>query len=74
MIKKGNKMKTKEEILNQVYMSAKDLKILIPTLGTNKCRRYIKELNQEMIEKKCFIPETKEYLALTKMVRKKFGF
>ena len=67
-------MKTKEEILNQTYLSATDLKILIPTLGINKCIKYIKETRVEMEEKGYFIPETKPYLALTKLVKKKFGF
>ena len=67
-------MKTREEILQQDYMSAKDLKILIPSLGINKCVQYIKDVQIEMMNKNYFIPETKEYLALTKLVRKKFGF
>ena len=66
-------MKTREEILNQDYMSAKDLKKLIPSLGINKCVQYIKMFREEMKEKNLFIPETKEYLALTKIVRRKLG-
>lgn len=66
-------MKTKEEILNQTYLSANDLKVLIPTLGMNKCIKYIKVIRSEMETKGYFIPETKPYLALTKLVRKKFG-
>ena len=66
--------KTREEILQQDYISAKDLKILIPSLGVNKCVEYIKMIQDEMREKNYFIPETKEYLALTKLVRRKFGF
>lgn len=67
-------MKTREEILNQDYMSAKDLKVIIPSLGINKCVEYIKIIQEEMKEKGYFIPQTKEYLVLTKLVRKKFGF
>ena len=66
-------MKTKEEVLEQIYMSAKDLKILIPNLGVNKCVEYIKDVQEEMKEKNYFIPRTKEKLALTKLVKKKFG-
>ena len=66
-------MKTREDVLKQDYMSAKDLKIIIPSLGVNKCTKYIKEVQEEMKLKNLFIPETKEYLALTKLVRKKFG-
>lgn len=67
-------MKTREQILSQDYMSAKDLKVIIPGLGINKCVEYIKMIRDEMKEKGYFIPETKEYLALTKLVKKKFGF
>ena len=66
-------MKTKEEILEQPYITAKDLKILIPNLGINKCVEYIKMIQEEMKEKNYFVPQTKQYLALTKLVRKKFG-
>lgn len=67
-------MKTKEQILDQMYMSAEDLKTLIPSMGIGNCTNVIKEIMQEMEEKKLFVPKTKKYLALTKMVRKKFGF
>ena len=66
-------MKTKEEILNQTYMSAEDLKILIPTLGIRKCREYIKQFRQIMYDKKLCVPEGKTMVALTKIVRKQFG-
>jgi len=66
-------IKTTEEILNQKYMSAQDLKVIIPSLGINKCTEYIKKIQDEMKEKGYFVPETKKYLALTKLVRKKFG-
>ena len=66
-------MKTKEQVLNQAYITAKDLKILIPSLGINKCIEYIKILQNEMKEKGYFVPETTPYLALTKLARKKFG-
>ena len=66
-------MKTKEEILEQSYITAEDLKILIPNLGINKCVEYIKMIQEEMKEKNYFVPQTKQYLALTKLVRKKFG-
>ena len=65
--------KTREEVLQQDYMSASDLKILIPNIGIDTCREYIKMIQQEMKEKKYFVPESKTYLALTKLVRKKFG-
>lgn len=67
-------MKTKEEILEQLYVSAKDLKILIPTIGINGAKKAIKEIQEEMKEKGYFVPETKTLLALTKLVKKRFGF
>lgn len=66
-------MKTKEEILNQSYITAQDLKTLIPTMGINRCVDYIKEIRVEMKQKGYFVPQTKPFVALTKLVRKKFG-
>lgn len=66
-------MKTKEEILNQSYITAQDLKKLIPSLGINKCVDYIKEMQIEMEAKGYFVPKTRPFVALTKLVRKKFG-
>ena len=66
-------MKTAEDVLKQKYMTAKDLKIVIPELGINKCREYIKEIRDEMKEQNIMIPATKGMLVQTKLVRKKFG-
>lgn len=69
----NRKLKDKDAILNQPYMSAKDLKMLMPTMGIDICRNFIDEIRAEMKEKKLFVPETKPRIALTKMVRKKTG-
>ena len=66
-------MKTKEEVLDQLYVSPQDIKILIPTLGMDVCRQLIEETRNEMKEKKYFVPETKPKIALTKLLRKKIG-
>ena len=67
-------MKTKEEILSQLYISAKDIQVLIPGLNINKCRELVDEIQEEMKEKKLYIPpSTKPKRALTKLVRKKLG-
>lgn len=67
-------MKTKEEVLEQAYIDANDLRILIPKLNIVKCREFIEEIQQEMIEKKLYVPpSTKPRRALTKLVRKKLG-
>ena len=67
-------MKSKQEILDQTYLSAKDLKVIMPHIGLNKCRKYIEETIEEMKDKKLYVPEGKTKIALTKMLRKKFGF
>lgn len=66
-------MKTNDEILNQLYISASDLQILIQPMGRTTAIKYIKEIQEEMKEKGLFIPNTKTKLALTKLVRKRFG-
>ena len=65
--------KTREQILNQDYMSAKDLKILIPTLGINNCRNIINEVVIDMRNDGCYVPPGKTIIALTKYVKKKLG-
>lgn len=67
-------MKTKDEILEQIYITAEDLMILIPSLKYQRALNYIKEVQEEMEQKKYFVPISKNKLALTKLVRKKFGF
>lgn len=66
-------MKTKNEILEQLYLSASDLKILIPKLGLQQCRDYIDEARLEMQKKGYLVPKSKPRLALTKIVKKKLG-
>ena len=74
---KENKIPSTEsnanELLEQYYLSASELKILIPGLNIKKARAYITELQEEMKQKNIFIPETKPKVALTKLVKKKFG-
>ena len=72
--KKVGQAKTNEEILNQLYVTANDLMILIPNLKYQRALGYIKEIQQEMEQKKYFVPVSQTKLALTKLVRKKFGF
>lgn len=66
-------MKTKEEILNQVYITAEDLIILIPEMKYQRALDIINDIRKEMEEKKYFIPITRKHLALTKLVKKKLG-
>lgn len=66
-------MKTKEEILNQLYISAEDLRVLIP-MGKVNAVKAINELQADMKKLGYYVPNTKKHLALTKLVRKKYGF
>lgn len=66
-------MKTKEAILEQLYISPQDLKVLIPTLGKGYCLKVIKDIREEMELKKMFVPKSKPLLAQTKLVKKRFG-
>jgi len=64
---------TKEEILDQLYLSPQDIKKLVPTLSMDLCRKFIDEARAEMKEKNYYVPETKPKLALTKIVKKLMG-
>lgn len=66
-------MKTEEEVKKQAYISAEDLRVLMP-IGKELARTYIKDLRNEMKEKGYFVPEGRRLLALTKLAKKKFGF
>lgn len=72
--KKEVPSKTQEEILKQLYLSAYDLQGLIPKLSYATALKYIKDARKEMKEKNIFVPESQTKLALTKIIRKKFGF
>lgn len=66
--------KTKEEILDQLYLSAYDLQILFPKMAYITALNYIEEKRQEMKEKKLYVPPGKTKLALTKLIKKDCGF
>lgn len=66
-------MKTPEEIKKQDYMNIKDLMILVPNLTYDRARIYINEVREEMKQKGYCIPITRPKVALTKLVKKKFG-
>lgn len=63
-----------EEIKKQDYMSANDLVQIIPNLTYDNAIKYINEVRKEMKEKGYFIPVTRPRLALTKLIKKKFGW
>ena len=66
--------KTKKEILDQIYLSAKDLMILIPHLKEYKARGYINEARETMKKENIRLPNTKTKLAKTSVVKKMFNF
>lgn len=66
-------LEEKEKILNQPYISAKDLQKLIHPMCRTTAIKHIIQIQDEMKEKGLYIPETKTKLALTKLVRKRFG-
>lgn len=61
-----------KDILNQTYITASDLQKIMP-IGKKKALAYINEARAEMKSKNYFIPESKQKVALTKIIRKKFG-
>lgn len=65
--------KTIEDVLEQKYLSANDLQIIIPTLGYLKALEYIKIFRKEMESLGYFVPGGKKQIALTKLVRKRLG-
>lgn len=71
---KSDRQKTKDEILEQLYVSANDLQVLIPYLPYTTALEYIKKARDEMVEKNIFVPTGKTKIALTKIIRKNFGF
>ena len=66
-------MKTKEEILNQMYITANDIKLLIPTLGINQCTQLIKDIRVEMKNQELYVPQSKPMLASTQIFKKMTG-
>ena len=62
-----------KEILNQSYLTAKDLMVIIPKLSYKRALKYIDDFRTEMEQKGYFVPEGRTKVALTKLVKKKFG-
>lgn len=64
---------TTKEILEQQYLTAKDLMIIIPKLSYARALKYIEDAREDMENKNYFVPEGKTKVALTKIIKKKFG-
>ena len=66
-------LEEKEKILNKPYLSAKDLQKLMYPMSRPTAVRHINMIQDEMREKGFYIPNTRTHLALTKLIRKRFG-
>lgn len=66
-------LSTTDKILEQKYLTARDLQKIIPKLGYNKALDYIEVVRKEMEEKGYFVPDGKTKVALTRIIKKKFG-
>ncbi len=66
--------KTKEEVLNQLYVSAYDLQVIFPTMGYESALDYIKQIRKKMENKNLFVPQGKTKLALLSIIKKDCGF
>lgn len=66
--------KTKDEILDQLYLSAYDMQALNPTMTYQKALNYIEEKRAQMKEKNLFVPDGKTKVALTALIKKDCGF
>ena len=64
---------TREDILNQDYLSAKDIKKLVPEWGVNSIAKFVTQVQEDMKERKLFIPQSKSKLVLTRLVMQKLG-
>ena len=64
-------MKKNEEILNQAYMTTKELKQILG-FGLKRCQDLMVELQEEAIRQGYYIPEQRKMVVPTKLVKKKF--
>lgn len=61
-----------EELLKQYYLSSDDI-MKILGIGKNKSLEVIKELQEEMKQKKYYIPQGRKKVVLTKIFKKRYG-
>lgn len=65
-------MVEKERILEQYFITAKDLQKLTG-IGINRCREIIKQARNQMLEEGCYLARSKPLEALTVYVLKMLG-
>lgn len=63
-----------EEIKNKDYINANELMQIIPNLTYDNAIKYINEVREDMKNKGYCIPISRPKVALTKLVKKKFGW
>ena len=63
-----------EEIKNKDYINANELMQIIPNLTYDNAIKYINEVREDMKIKGYCIPISRPKVALTKLVKKKFGW
>jgi len=63
-----------EEIKNKDYINANELMQIIPNLTYDNAIKYINEVREDMRNKGYCIPISRPKVALTKLVKKKFGW
>ncbi len=71
--KKVKPKKTEKQVLEQMYMTSDDLKVICPTMGINARGKFISEIREEMKKQNYYLPTGWEKLALTKLVKEKLG-
>jgi len=56
-----------------IYISANELKKLIPEMSIGECRIIINQVREDMKQKGYYVPNGKTKLALRKLVNEKLG-
>ena len=61
------------QIKKKDYITAEELRILVPGMGIHTALELIKEIRKDMENQKLYVPKCKPYLALTRLVIEKLG-
>ncbi len=61
-----------KELLKKQYLNPKELQFIL-RVPYKTALRYAHEIRKQMKEENYFIPETRNKIVLTKLVKKKFG-
>ena len=58
------------EILEQPYITAKDVQKLVPGISKYAARQIVKQVRDEMVSEGAYLIQSREYLVPTKRVKK----